>query len=71
LRHDLPFDEPDDLMSIRARRNGRSWGAMLGTGGIPAKWTGPPHDTLRSGIAGYDPIAISACARRSLEIALA
>ena len=44
-------------------------GAMLGAAALPEKWTAPLHDTLRSDIIDYHPIAISECARRSVEIA--
>lgn len=43
-------------------------GAMLGASRLPAKWTAPLHDTMWSLIPNYHPIAISECARRSLEI---
>ncbi len=43
-------------------------GAMLGAERLPEKWTAPLHDTLYAQIVGYHPIAISECARRSLEI---
>jgi len=44
-------------------------GAMLGGAALPDKWTAPLHDTLKSNIIDYHPIAISECARRSVEIA--
>jgi hypothetical protein len=44
-------------------------GAMIGAAAMPEKWIAPLHDTLNSSIIGYHPIAISECARRSLEIA--
>ncbi|GAG10122.1 unnamed protein product, partial [marine sediment metagenome] len=44
-------------------------GAMLGASAIPEKWTAPLHDTLKSSVIDYHPIAISECARRSVEIA--
>jgi len=44
-------------------------GAMLGAAALPDKWTAPLHDTLKSNIIDYHPIAISECARRSVEIA--
>jgi ADP-ribosylglycohydrolase len=50
---------------------GSIFGAMHGSGEIPAKWKAPLHDTLYSEINGYHPIAISECARRSFEIAKA
>lgn len=43
-------------------------GAMRGASGIPAKWSDPLNDTLNSSIAGYHPIAISECARRSVAL---
>lgn len=48
---------------------GSIWGAMHGASRIPKKWTNPLNDTLYSLIPGYHPIAISECARRSVEIA--
>ena len=50
---------------------GSIWGAMFGGSRIPEKWTAPLNDTLYSFIPGYHPIAISECARRSVEIAMA
>jgi ADP-ribosylglycohydrolase len=44
-------------------------GAMLGAKALPEKWIAPLHDTLNSAIIEYHPIAISECARRSVEIA--
>jgi hypothetical protein len=44
-------------------------GAMLGAGALPAKWVSVMNDTIRAGMTGYDPIAISECARRSVGIA--
>lgn len=47
-------------------------GAMLGARVLAerfAKWVEPLHDTLNSEIIGYHPIAISECARRSVQIA--
>ncbi len=46
-------------------------GAMNGARKLPDHWTGRFHDTLLSEITGYHPIAISECARRSADIALA
>ena len=48
---------------------GSIFGAMHGAASIPAKWKEPLHDTLYSQLADYHPIAISECARRSVEIA--
>ena len=48
---------------------GSIWGAMYGASRIPRHWTAPLNDTLYSFIPGYHPIAISECARRSVDIA--
>ena len=48
---------------------GSIFGAMFGADKIPAKWKAPLNDTLYSRIFDYHPIAISECARRSVEIA--
>lgn len=47
---------------------GSIWGAMFGAARIPASWSGPLNDTLLSYLAEYHPVAISECARRSMEI---
>ncbi|MFA5006308.1 MAG: ADP-ribosylglycohydrolase family protein [Candidatus Izemoplasmatales bacterium] len=39
-------------------------GALVGASAIPDHWKEPLHDTIRSGIRGYDPIAITEVARR-------
>jgi len=39
-------------------------GALVGASAIPDHWKTPLHDTIRSGIRGYDPIAITEVARR-------
>ena len=43
-------------------------GAIAGAQAIPAFWKEPLHDTLKSNIFGYHPIAISECAKQSMEI---
>ena len=43
-------------------------GAMNGASKLPAHWTARLNDTLKSGISDYHPVAISECARRSLDI---
>ena len=50
-------------------RGSSVWGAMHGAKNLPSKWIDPLHDTLNSQIIGYHPIAISECARRSVQIA--
>jgi hypothetical protein len=44
-------------------------GARRGALALPEKWTGPLNDTLRVGVQGYNPTAISACARRHAVVA--
>lgn len=44
-------------------------GAMLGAQRLPAKWITPLQDTLHGQVVGYDPITVTECARRSVEIA--
>jgi ADP-ribosylglycohydrolase len=44
-------------------------GAMIGAKNLPEKWIGRLNDTLNSQIIGYHPMAISECAKRSVEIA--
>ncbi|MBM4032258.1 MAG: ADP-ribosylglycohydrolase family protein [Planctomycetes bacterium] len=51
-----------------AATSGSIAGAMLGARRLPAKWIKPLNDTVHGNIVGYQPIAISECARRSLEI---
>jgi len=43
-------------------------GAAAGASKLPAHWTARLNDTLKSGISDYHPVAISECARRSLDI---
>lgn len=47
---------------------GSIMGAFTGASNIPTHWTTRFNDTLNSEIAGYHPIAITECARRSAEI---
>ena len=44
-------------------------GVMRGARRLPRRWTAPLHDTLHAEVIGYHPIAISACARRSVAVA--
>lgn len=44
-------------------------GAMTGAHKAPGHWVDRLNDTLMSEVPGYHPIAISECARRSLQIA--
>ncbi len=44
-------------------------GALVGASGIPEKWKAPLHDTLYSNIPDFHPVAISACAKRSMDTA--
>lgn len=43
-------------------------GAIVGAQAIPDFWKEPLHDTLNSNIFGFHPIAISECAKQSMEI---
>ncbi len=47
---------------------GSIMGAKLGAEALPAKWTEPLHDLLYAEVKGFQPIAISECARRSYEV---
>lgn len=49
---------------------GSLWGAAYGLERLPEKWVAPLNDTLFAAIPGFHPIAISECARRSIETAL-
>jgi hypothetical protein len=42
---------------------------LLGQLDEPVEWTAPLNDTLKAAVVGYDPIAISECARRSVALA--
>ena len=44
-------------------------GAVVGAGGIPLHWSARLHDTLRSGIVGYEELSIRDCSRWSLDLA--
>ena len=44
-------------------------GAMLGSAGIPARWTAPLADTVRSSIAGFDGASIEGLVKRTLGLA--
>ncbi|GCE14609.1 ADP-ribosylglycohydrolase family protein [Tengunoibacter tsumagoiensis] len=44
---------------------GSIMGARLGAKVLPQSWVEPLHDTLYADLIGFDPIAISECARRS------
>ncbi|GAA4431677.1 ADP-ribosylglycohydrolase family protein [Georgenia halophila] len=46
-------------------------GAVVGTGGIPAHWTDPLRDTVRSAVFGFDGVTISDLARRTESLATA
>ncbi|WP_218025217.1 ADP-ribosylglycohydrolase family protein [Nocardia jejuensis] len=43
-------------------------GVFAGAAAIPAQWTNPLHDTLRSAVAGYDSSSISDLAARTLAL---
>jgi ADP-ribosylglycohydrolase len=44
-------------------------GTLLGAKRLPTKWIEPLNDTLRVNVLGYNPYAISGCARRQVEVA--
>jgi ADP-ribosylglycohydrolase len=44
-------------------------GVLNGARGIPAHWTGPLEDTVRSAVFGFDGVRISELARRTLRLA--
>jgi hypothetical protein len=52
-----------------AATTGSVIGAMLGAKKLPKKWIAPLNDTVHGQIVGYQPIAISECAKRSVAIA--
>lgn len=47
---------------------GSVMGAMLGASGIPEYWSSPLNDTIYSSVAGFDPISISECSKRTYEV---
>lgn len=47
---------------------GSVFGAMHGTGALPAKWIEPLHDGLETGIAGYHFVKISDMAKKTMEL---
>jgi ADP-ribosylglycohydrolase len=49
---------------------GSVFGAMHGTKALPAKWTGPLNDLVRSAVFGFDNSRISNLAERTLQLAL-
>lgn len=49
---------------------GSAFGAMHGTRSLPAHWTEPLHDRIRSSLAGFDMSRISDLAERTLQQAL-
>ncbi|OIJ96331.1 ADP-ribosylglycohydrolase family protein [Streptomyces monashensis] len=46
-------------------------GVRTGAAGIPAPWTEPLRDTVRSAVSGFDGVRISALAQRTLRLATA
>jgi ADP-ribosylglycohydrolase len=49
---------------------GSSFGAMHGSAALPAHWTDPLNDRIRSAISGFDNSRISDLAERTLQVAL-
>jgi hypothetical protein len=48
---------------------GSVWGVMHGVSALPAKWTDPMHDRVRTGVAGYHDVSISRLANDMLAAA--
>ncbi len=46
-------------------------GVLTGADAIPARWTEPLRDTVRSAVFGFDGVRISALAERTLRLATA
>ncbi|MBQ0091796.1 MAG: ADP-ribosylglycohydrolase family protein, partial [Clostridiales bacterium] len=47
---------------------GSIMGMILGARALQEKWIAPLHDPLYSGIPDFHPIAVSACASRTLAV---
>lgn len=43
-------------------------GMMLGGSGIPARWSGPMHDTLLTGVAGYHKVSLTQMADETVAL---
>jgi len=50
---------------------GSVFGALYGTKGIPGHWTEPLRDTMHSALLGFDGVAISSLAQRTVALAVA
>jgi ADP-ribosylglycohydrolase len=48
---------------------GSAAGALLGASGIPAHWTAPFGDRVRSGVVGYDGASIEDLVQRTVRLA--
>ena len=49
---------------------GSVWGVRYGLGALPRKWTKRMKDRIRTGVAGYNDVKISALAQEMVEVAL-
>ena len=49
---------------------GSLWGVKHGIDAVPARWTRPVRDTLRTGVSGYHEAAISRLAEEMTDVAL-
>ena len=49
---------------------GSLWGVVHGVDAIPAKWTGPMRDRIRTGVHGYFDVKISDLAREMAQVAM-
>lgn len=48
--------------------SGSVLGVMLGAGKLPGKWIDPLHDTLYTGVAGYNKVSLTQMARETVEL---
>jgi len=49
---------------------GSIWGVRNGVNKLPARWTRPIHNQLRTGVSGYHDVAIDALAAEMVDVAL-
>ena len=49
---------------------GSVWGVIHGVGAVPAKWTAPMKDRIRTGVAGYNEVSISDLAGQMVDAAI-
>ncbi len=49
---------------------GSVWGVVHGVGALPRSWTAPIRDKIRTGVAGYHEVKVSAMAAEMVDVAL-